>query len=242
MEPVTVYNQAGTSVGTHQLNPAIFGVKINPAVVHQVVVAQQANARPVLASTKDRSQVSGGGKKPWRQKGTGRARHGSIRSPLWRGGGVTFGPTSARNFKVKVNKKMRRKALLMALSSRAIDQRIILLDTLQLSAIKTKEVARLLENLTLRPSRKKAAVKTVESKTKTSPIKAAAKPTKSAKKTVLVILPANDATIVKSVRNIPGVSVITAASLNVLSVLQHQYLLAPLKALETIDHTFLARA
>lgn len=129
----------------------------------------------------------------------------------------------------------------MALSSRAIDQHIILLDTLQLSAIKTKDVASLLEKLSIRPARLKAA-KTTGTKKKSSAAAVAVKPPQSTKKTVLMVLPANDATLVKSARNIPGVSVITAASLNVLSVLQHQYLLAPLKSLETIEHTFLAPA
>ena len=105
-----IYNAKGESIGTQDLNPGVFNVAFNDAVVQQVVVAQQANARQVLAHTKGRGEVRGGGKKPWKQKGTGRARHGSTRSPIWVGGGITFGPTKERNFTLKVNKKMRQQA------------------------------------------------------------------------------------------------------------------------------------
>jgi large subunit ribosomal protein L4 len=104
-----LYNWKGEAVGEETLDAKVFGVEVKTVVVQQAVVAQNANARQVLAHVKDRSEVRGGGKKPWQQKGTGRARHGSIRSPLWVGGGVTFGPTSARNFAVKVNKKLKNK-------------------------------------------------------------------------------------------------------------------------------------
>src|SRR3989339_449677 len=111
-----VYNIEGKNVGTVELPARLFGVEVKPEVVHQVVVGKQSNKRQVLAHTKTRADVSGGGKKPWKQKGTGRARHGSSRSPIWIGGGVTFGPRKDRNFGVKINKKMARKALAMALS------------------------------------------------------------------------------------------------------------------------------
>ena len=128
------------------LNEAIFGLPWNADLVHQAVRVAFANQRPVLASTKDRSEVRGGGRKPWRQKGTGRARHGSIRSPLWRGGGVTFGPTTERNFKLKINKKMAQKAFLTAFSGKAKDNEILILDDLKLSAPKTKEMAKVMSN------------------------------------------------------------------------------------------------
>ncbi|OGD41981.1 50S ribosomal protein L4 [Candidatus Azambacteria bacterium RIFOXYD1_FULL_42_11] len=143
---IKVYNQEGKEVLELGLNEAIFGLPWNADLVHQVVRVSMANKRPVLASTKDRAQVSGGGKKPWKQKGTGRARHGSIRSPLWRHGGITFGPTSERNFKLNINKKMARKAFLIALSAKAKDNELLVLDDLKLKTPKTKEMAMIMKN------------------------------------------------------------------------------------------------
>ncbi len=143
---VKVYNQEGKEVSELKLNEAILGLPWNADLVHQAVRIALANQRQVLASTKDRSEVSGGGRKPWRQKGTGRARHGSIRSPLWKGGGITFGPTKERNFKLKINKKMARKAFLTALSTKAKDNELLVLDDLKLSAPKTKEMAKIMKN------------------------------------------------------------------------------------------------
>src|SRR3989339_1594785 len=133
-----IYNIEGHETGKISLNPKIFGVKTKSWILHQVIVAQQANSRVNVAHTKTRGEVRGGGKKPWKQKGTGRARHGSIRSPLWRGGGITFGPLNTRNFKIKVNKKAKKKALLMTLTSKAINQKIILLEKLEIDQAKTK--------------------------------------------------------------------------------------------------------
>lgn len=146
MSIVKVYNQEGKEVSELKLNEAIFGLPWNADLVHQVVRVAMANKRQVLASTKTREEVSGGGRKPWRQKGTGRARHGSIRSPLWKGGGVTFGPTKERNFKLKINKKMARKAFLTALSTKAKDSELLVLDDLKLSTPKTKEMAKIMKN------------------------------------------------------------------------------------------------
>ncbi len=146
MSIVKVYNQEGKEVSKLKLNEAIFDLPWNADLVHQAVRIALANQRQVLASTKDRSEVSGGGRKPWRQKGTGRARHGSIRSPLWKGGGITFGPTKERNFKLKINKKMARKAFLTALSTKAKDSELLVLDDLKLSAPKTKEMAKIMKN------------------------------------------------------------------------------------------------
>ncbi|MBU4332684.1 50S ribosomal protein L4 [Patescibacteria group bacterium] len=147
MPKVTVYNQEGVIVGSQELSDEVFGIKPKVEVVHQVVVGMMANKRQVLAHTKDRGEVRGGGKKPWRQKGTGRARHGSIRSPLWVGGGVTFGPTKERNFKKRINKKMRRKAILMCLSDRVNDDKLVLLDKIKLDEIKTRRVVELVDKL-----------------------------------------------------------------------------------------------
>jgi large subunit ribosomal protein L4 len=143
---IKVYNQEGKEVSELGLNEAIFGLPWNADLVHQVVRVFLANKRQVLASTKDRAQVRGGGKKPWRQKGTGRARHGSIRSPLWRHGGITFGPTSERNFKLKINKKMVKKAFLTVLSAKAGDNEILVLDDLKIAIPKTKEMAKIMKN------------------------------------------------------------------------------------------------
>src|SRR3989344_1794431 len=146
MSSFKVYNQEGKEIANLELNKAIFKLPWNDDLVHQAVRVAFANQRQVLASTKDRSEVRGGGRKPWRQKGTGRARHGSIRSPLWKGGGVTFGPTTERNFKVKINKKMAQKAFLIVLSAKAKDNEILILDDLKLSAPKTKEMAKIMKN------------------------------------------------------------------------------------------------
>ncbi len=147
-----VYNQEGKEIGQTLLPKEIFDVKFNPDLVHQVVVSQMANRRKVIAHTKDRGEVRGGGRKPWRQKGTGRARVGSIRSPLWRGGGVTFGPTKERVFKKKINKKMKRLALFMVLSVKVKNNRLIVLDKISLEQAKTKWMAKILKNLPIEGS------------------------------------------------------------------------------------------
>jgi len=134
----SVYNQEGKETGQTILPKEVFGLEISPDLIHQVAVSQMANRRRVIAHTKDRSAVRGGGKKPWRQKGTGRARHGSRRSPIWKGGGVTFGPSKERVFKKKISKKMRRKALLMVLSTKAKENLILILEKLDVKEPKTK--------------------------------------------------------------------------------------------------------
>jgi len=142
---VSVYDQQGKEAGTTLLPKEIFGLSVKPDLVHQVIISQMANRRRVIAHAKDRSEVRGGGKKPWRQKGTGRARHGSIRSPLWKGGGVTFGPTKERNFKKIIPKKMKRKALFMALSSKVKDGELVVVDELKLENHKTKDFVKILK-------------------------------------------------------------------------------------------------
>ncbi len=143
---IKVYNQEGKEVSEISLNEAIFELPWNADLIHQVVRTNFANQRQVLASVKDRSEVRGGGRKPWRQKGTGRARHGSIRSPLWKGGGVTFGPEGERNFKLKINKKMAKKATLIILSAKARDNEVLILEDLKLPRPKTKEMAKVMLN------------------------------------------------------------------------------------------------
>jgi large subunit ribosomal protein L4 len=137
---IAVYNQNAEKAGELELSEAIFGVKSNTALVHQVYVAMRANARAPWADSKDRGEVSGGGKKPWKQKGTGRARHGSIRSPIWKGGGVTFGPLSVRNYQQKINKKMNQAAVKVCLSDKVKDEKMVVLEELS-PANKTKELS-----------------------------------------------------------------------------------------------------
>jgi large subunit ribosomal protein L4 len=132
-----VWSSAGAKATTISLPPEIFGVRWNGDLVHQVYVGMRANARPTVANTKFRGEVSGGGKKPWKQKGTGRARHGSTRSPIWRHGGVTHGPRAERDYSVKINRKMRAAALMTVLSKKLKDGEIIFVDKLSFSAPKT---------------------------------------------------------------------------------------------------------
>lgn len=205
MLKVKVYNMKGEVVGEEKLDPALFGVEIKPGLIHEVVVAQKANVRQILAHTKDRGEVRGGGRKPWRQKGTGRARHGSIRSPIWRGGGVTFGPTKERNFKQKINKKARRKALLMCLSDKVVNKKLLLLDQLKLPEIKTKLMTKILENL----------------------------PCKG--KSVMIALSNYDPKIIKSASNLPKVCTIEVRNLNVYDLLIHEYFLAPLETIKALE-------
>lgn len=220
MAKTTVYNQAGDKVKEIELNPKVFGVEVKPEVVSQAINIQQANARAVLAHAKDRSEISGGGRKPWRQKGTGRARHGSIRSPLWRGGGVTFGPSNDRNFELKINKKEKRKALLMGLSDKAAHDKVIVLDAFSLEEAKTKKFNDVLKNLKLRE----------------------VKPGKDEKKKpeprVLVVLPEKNEAAYKASRNIVKADTILANNLNVADVVKAQYLVIPESAISVIEKTF----
>src|SRR6056297_902049 len=143
------YNSKGEKTAEIDLSDDIFDIEINKEVVHQVVTAQLAKVRSGTASTKTRSEVRGGGRKPWRQKGTGRARHGSIRSPLWVGGGITFGP-KPRSYNKKVNKKMKRLAVKSVLSDKAQNDGIMILDELKMDEVKTKNMVNLLEELGLK--------------------------------------------------------------------------------------------
>ena len=146
MANVSVYNIEGKEVGTIELNDAVFGVEINEHLVHMAVVSQLANNRQGTQSAKTRSEVSGGGKKPWRQKGTGHARQGSTRAPQWTGGGVVFAP-KPRDYSFKMNKKEKRIALLSALSSKVAESKIVVLDEFKMDEIKTKKFAEVMNNL-----------------------------------------------------------------------------------------------
>lgn len=205
MQKAKVYNMNGEVIGEEKLDSALFEVLAKEGLIHQAVVAQMANRRQVLAHTKDRGEVRGGGKKPWKQKGTGRARQGSIRSPLWVGGGVVFGPRKDRNFHQKINKKMKRKALLMCLSDRAREEKIVVLDKLELDNFKTKKFLEILNKL----------------------------PNKD-KKTLLVLAD-NDKKIIKSAANLPRLKTIESVNLNVVDVLNHEYLMLPLATLQAVQ-------
>jgi len=206
---VKTYDQTGKEISQTRLPSEIFGIKMNPDLVHQVVVSQMANRRRVIAHTKDRGEVSGGGRKPWRQKGTGKARAGSIRSPLWKGGGVTFGPTRERNFKKIIPKKMKRKALFMVLSSKAKDEELILIDELKFETSKTKDFAQILKNIL-----------------------------KEKKGTVLIALPSKDENVIRIARNIPRIKVKIVNDLNVLDLLNYKYLLMPKEGIQKIKEVF----
>ena len=146
MANVSVYNIEGKEVGSIELNDAVFGVEVNEHLVHMAVVNQLANNRQGTQKAKTRSEVSGGGRKPWRQKGTGHARQGSTRSPQWTGGGIVFAP-KPRDYSFKMNKKEKRIALLSALSSKVADNKIVVLDAFNLDEVKTKKFAEVMSNL-----------------------------------------------------------------------------------------------
>ncbi len=204
-----VYNLEGQALRSKELPDRIFGVPVKPELVEQVIVAQRANARVAVAHTKTRAEVRGGGKKPWRQKGTGRARHGSIRSPIWKGGGVAFGPRPDRNPTMKVNQKTKQKALFMVLSDKLTSNHLVLVEALDLPATKTKAMATVLKKLPI-------------------------------EKSALIVLPEKNERLMKSSRNIPGVSTIRADSLNVLDIVKHRTVLMPEQAVDVIVKTYTA--
>jgi large subunit ribosomal protein L4 len=147
-----VYNLKGEKVKEIELSEMVFGAKRNDALLHQIFVSQYANRRKILAHTKDRAERAGSGIKPWRQKGTGRARVGSVRTPVWRKGGIVFGPTKDRNFKKDVPKKMGQKALAVVLSSKVADKELFLIDSLDMKEVKTKKMQEAVKNLKIKGS------------------------------------------------------------------------------------------
>ncbi len=212
MSKVNTYNLQGKKIGTVNLPPEVFDIKANPELIHQALVAQLSSQRQSLAHVKDRSEKRGGGRKPWRQKGTGRARHGSIRSPIWRGGGVTFGPRKDRKLKKKINKKMKRKALLMCLSSKAEHKELIVLDNLELEKPKTKLMAEIFKNIL-----------------------------KKGEKSSLVIAPSDkkkNQNLIKANQNIPYSKTIPVDSLNVLDLLSFKYLILSKEVIKVIKQIY----
>lgn len=191
MPNVSVYNETGSQVGNLALSDALFAVKPDQAIIHEAMVAQRANARRAIANTKTRGEVRGGGKKPWKQKGTGRARQGSIRSPQWVGGGITFGPTSERNFSVKINKKLKRKALFMALSDKVQNQKLMVLESMAITSAKTKYAASVIAKLPI-------------------------------DRNVLLVVPGASAVLMRMVRNLQNVKLVSANSVNLIDVLTYR--------------------
>ena len=197
---IKVYNKSAEIVKELDLTSKVFGVKANSELLHQAMIAQRANERQVLAHTKDRSEVSGGGKKPWKQKGTGRARSGSSLSPIWIGGGVTFGPTKDRNFKVKINQKMKQKAIFMALSDKVNASVMVVLDNLQFAEYKTKDFNKLLDSLEQ-------------------------KVLNTNRRDILIINEAKEEKVKYSARNLEGVKIINVENVNLIDLLNYKNLL-----------------
>ena len=217
---IKIYNQKAEEVGEMNLAPEVFGVKPNEALLYQAVVTQQANERQVLAHTKDRSEVRGGGRKPWRQKGTGRARAGSIRSPLWIGGGVTFGPTKERNFKKKINKKMKQKAILMALSDRVAARSLAVLDKLVMEEFKTKKFDEMLKSI-----EEKVLKNLIAETNNDKSEKKEEKKKQNSKRSILVINDQKDDKVKYSGRNLVGVKIINLYNINVVDLLKYKNLI-----------------
>ena len=199
-----VYNQKGEKIEEIELPSEIFNVKMNLDLVHQIINSQIMNKRQGTAHTKTRGEVSGGGKKPWQQKGLGKARHGSTRSPLWRHGGITFGPRNDKNFKKTIPQKMRQKAVLMILSEKLKQNALILLDTLKIEQPKTKNMIDVLKKF---PSNLKSS---------------------------LIVIPKIDKNIILSSRNIPKVQIMQTKDLNCLSLLSYKYLVLLKESIEQL--------
>jgi large subunit ribosomal protein L4 len=197
-----IFSRDGKEAGNVELPANIFGVKWNANLVHQVATSMMSNLRETIADTKGRGEVSGGGKKPWRQKGTGRARHGSSRSPIWKGGGVTHGPTNEVNYKKKINKKMKTKALFTILSAKFKDNEVIMLEDLALTAPKVKTATDILAALS------KSGFEKINYKVG---------------KRVIIATPTLDENMQKSFRNIKSATVEEVRNLNPLSLLNYKY-------------------
>ena len=200
-----IYNQKGKSVGKLDLPESIFGIPWNGDLVHQVVTAMQANARTPVAHSRTRGEVSGGGKKPWRQKGTGRARHGSSRSPIWKGGGVTHGPRNDKIYAQKINKKMKVKALYTVLSEKLRKGQILFLEELNLKNIKTKDAVGVIKDL--------------------STVKGFEKMSGGKKLNTYMTLPAKNETVKKSFANIKTIEVDEVRNLNPVDLLSFRYII-----------------
>jgi large subunit ribosomal protein L4 len=200
-----IYSQKGEEVGKLALPLEVFGAKWRSDLVHQVVEGMRSNKRSGTADTKDRGEVRGGGRKPWKQKGTGKARHGSTRSPIWVGGGVTHGPLAEKNYKRKITKSMRAQALFSVLSRKLKDGELIFIDSLSVSEVKTKNAAEVMKNLSKVTGYKEIGA--------------------GKKKKVLTAIYDKNEKSSKSFRNLPQIEMAYVKNLNPLDVLNHKYLL-----------------
>jgi large subunit ribosomal protein L4 len=212
----TVYNKEGGQAGKIKLDEKFFGLSWNADLIHQVVTSMQANKRAAIAHAKDRSEVSGGGKKPWRQKGTGRARHGSTRSPIWVGGGVAHGPSNERNFTKKINKKMKTRALFTVLSQKLRDNEVIFLDELPFPVPKVREARLAVEALAQLPGFEKISYKRGNR--------------------AYLALPGADNNAFLSFRNISSIKVEEVRNANPLDILNYKYIIIvnPTEAIKTL--------
>ena len=206
MPTVSVYNTGGEQVGEVNLADNLFACPVHKSAMYDVAVMQQANRRQGTASTKTRSEVRGGGRKPWRQKGTGRARHGTIRSPIWVGGGVAFGP-KPRSYRYSLPKKIKRLALKSALSAKTQDGKVVVVDTFALDEPKTKSIVSALENLNVQGK-------------------------------ALLVTASSDQVVYKSARNISDVNTTIANKLNVLDILNSDYLVFTRDAVDRTEEVF----
>jgi len=208
MAKVKVYNKEGKKTEEIELSPKLFGFELNKGLLHEAAVAAMANSRKVYAHTKGRGEVRGGGRKPWRQKGTGRARHGSRRSPIWIGGGITFGPTKEREYSVKINKKVKQKALLIALSERSREDGIIVIDDLAIEEPKTKKITGILRSLP------------------------------GVERNVLVVIDKPDRKLMRALQNVKWARVIGVNNLNILDVLNYPKILFTKDALPAAEKLY----
>lgn len=216
MANVNLYNQLAETIGEQALSDKVFAVKLKQQLVHQAVITQQANERQVLANTLDRSEVRGGGKKPWKQKGTGRARSGSSRSPIWIGGGVTFGPQKDRNFTKKINKKMKQQALFMVLSDKVSANSLIVVDKIEIPEFKTKSF--------------NAVMSAIETKVLNKE--------KKAKRSMLVVLDEKQTSAFASGRNLVGVEIINLNNINIVDLLRYKSVVMTSGCIKKLEETY----
>ena len=212
-----VFNQEGKESGKVNLNDSLFGVAWNPDLVHEVVVAMQSNARAGTANTKDRSEVRGGGKKPWKQKGTGRARHGSRRSPIWVGGGIAHGPRASKDYSKKINKKAKAKALASTLSKKQADGEVLFIDTFSFTDPKATVAKAIVKALATGSGKSDLATKR--------------------KNAALIVLSKRDQAAELSFRNFGNMEVAQAKDINPVDLLTYKYVVVanPEESLKTLE-------